>query len=121
MSAEWLPVVVPGEGGGSKLHPDGPGIAGGGCLLPAPGVWAHPHSSPHRAETGKRRHVLEEVKMSNSDSPSTDPRVPGIPWSFPGSPREPLGSRWPFLVGRECHGGGLAWLPKVCMGLQILV
>lgn len=116
MFVEWFLVVVLGEGGGSKFYFDGFGIAGGGCFFLVFGVWVYFYFLFYRVEIGKRRYVFEEVKMSNSDLFFIDSRVLGIFWSFLGSFREFLGSRWFFLVGRECYGGGLVWFFKVCMG-----
>lgn len=68
----WLPLAAPGQGVGLCFSFSESYWSRRGCP-PQPTVsplrLAHPHPSPHRAETKKRRNVLEVVIVSNNYFP----------------------------------------------------
>ena len=118
----WLPLVVPGQGVGLCLSFSEFCWSRRGCPpqpTASPLRLAHPHPSPHRAETKKRRNMLKVVIMSNHDFP---PLTRGSSvflrnCSHPGSPQRVDGLSWWGVKAVW----GLAWLLEARPGLQVPV
>lgn len=113
MPADWLSVVVPGQGAGLCFLPPPPlALARTGGEKVHRLRLAHPHLLSPKAETRRKRDMCDTVKMSNSDPSSTEP---GVLWS---PLREPQGVV-AILDGEGTPWKGTALAPKACAGLQI--